>query len=92
VASRIGALPGIVADGITGILVTPGNTAELREAIQRLDNPALRGAMGKAGLIHAEQFSAETVTSQYEQHYRQLLAGPPEPGSSSGAPTGETLR
>ena len=38
VASRIGALPGIVADGVTGILVTPGNTTELRAAIRRLDD------------------------------------------------------
>ena len=35
VASRIGALPGIVADGITGILVAPGNTTELLAAIRR---------------------------------------------------------
>jgi glycosyltransferase involved in cell wall biosynthesis len=75
VASRIGALPGIVADGITGLLVTPGDTAELRAAVQRFDDePALHETMGAAGLVQAEQFSAEAVTGLYEHHYRRLLA------------------
>ena len=36
VASRIGGLPEIVADGETGVLVTPGDAGELRAALQRL--------------------------------------------------------
>ena len=87
VASRIGALPGIVVDGVTGILVTPGHNAELRAAIRRLDQePELRSKMGAAGLVQAEQFSTETVTTLYEQHYRRLLAGELEPDSASGVP------
>jgi glycosyltransferase involved in cell wall biosynthesis len=87
VASRIGALPGIVVDGVTGILVAPGNTTELRAAIRRLDQePELRSRMGAAGLVQAEQFSAETVTTLYERHYRRLLAGQPELDSSLDAP------
>ena len=86
VASRVGALPGIVADGITGILVTPASTTELQAAIRRLDEPGLRRAMGAAGVIHAEQFSAENVTALYEEHYYRLLSGQPEAGSSSSTP------
>jgi glycosyltransferase involved in cell wall biosynthesis len=89
VASRIGALPGIVVDGVTGILVTPGHSTELRTAIRRLDRePELRARMGAAGLVQARQFSAETVTTLYEQHYRGLLAGELEPGSALGEPIG----
>jgi glycosyltransferase involved in cell wall biosynthesis len=89
VASRIGALPGIVVDGVTGILVTPGESAELRAAIRRLDqDPELRARMGAAGLMQARQFSAETVTTLYEQHYRQLLAGELELGTAVGEPVG----
>jgi glycosyltransferase involved in cell wall biosynthesis len=74
VASRIGALPRIVDDGITGILVTPG-TNELRAAMLRFDNePGLRQKMGSAALVRAEQFSAETITSQYEEQYYRVLA------------------
>jgi glycosyltransferase involved in cell wall biosynthesis len=55
--------------------VTPGSTSELRAATQRLDDdPALCRAMGTAGQARAEQFSAETVTSMYEDHYHRLLA------------------
>ncbi len=93
VASRIGALPGIVADGRTGILVTPASTAELRAAIRRLDDdPDLRRTMGAAGRVYAEQFSAETVTGLYEQHYRQLLADRTEAGSASGVAVGRNQR
>lgn len=78
VASRIGALPGLVTDNLTGILVTPGNAPELRAALRRLENdPQLRRTMGAAALIQAQQFSAETVTTMYEQHYRELLTEHP---------------
>jgi glycosyltransferase involved in cell wall biosynthesis len=94
VASRIGALPEIVADGVTGILVTPGSTTELLDGIRLLeDDPALRRTMGSAGLLRAEQFSPETVTRLYEDHYRQLLAGRREADSetSSGDHPGSAL-
>ena len=74
VACRIGALPEVVADGVTGILVTPGNTSELQTAIRRLDRDSdLRDKMGAAGLVEAEKFGAEVVTSLYEEHYHRLL-------------------
>jgi glycosyltransferase involved in cell wall biosynthesis len=77
VASRIGALPEIVADGVTGLLVTPGNTPELLRAIRRMkEDPQLRRKMGAAGKARSEQFSAETVTKMYEQHYWRILAAP----------------
>jgi glycosyltransferase involved in cell wall biosynthesis len=76
VASRVGALPEIVADGVTGILIEPGNTTELRAAIRQLDEDSgLRRAMGEAGRTRARKFSVETVTQLYEQHYQRLLAG-----------------
>lgn len=74
IASRIGALPEIVADGITGVLVEPGNTSQLQVAIRRLDeDPALCRRMGAAGMVKARKFSAETVAGLYEEHYGQLL-------------------
>jgi glycosyltransferase involved in cell wall biosynthesis len=77
VASRIGALPEIVADGVTGLLVTPGDTPELLQAIRRIEeNPELRSQMGAAGKARAKQFSSQTVTKMYEQHYRQILKSP----------------
>jgi glycosyltransferase involved in cell wall biosynthesis len=92
VASRIGALPGIVVDGVTGILVRPADTTELRAAIRRLDDePELRRTMGAAGVVQAEKFSAETVTTLYEEHYRRLLGEQHEAGSISCASAGGSL-
>lgn len=80
VASRTGGLPEIVADGVTGILVTPGDTAELRAALLRLEHsPELRRAMGAAGLSHAKQFSSGIITELHEQHYRLVLDEPTSP-------------
>jgi glycosyltransferase involved in cell wall biosynthesis len=51
VATRINAIPEIVADGSTGILVAPGDRAGLAAAMRALiDGPDLRLRMGAAAL------------------------------------------
>ena len=51
VCSRIGGLPEIVDDGITGLLYEPGNVNELADRIRTLwKNPALCQRLGAAGL------------------------------------------
>jgi glycosyltransferase involved in cell wall biosynthesis len=50
VASRIGGIPETVDDGMTGLLVAPGDSDELADAIIRLARePARREQMGRAG-------------------------------------------
>jgi glycogen synthase len=50
VASRAGALPGIVEEGVTGLLVPPGDSGALAGAILRLmRDPGMRRQMGQAG-------------------------------------------
>jgi glycosyltransferase involved in cell wall biosynthesis len=75
VASRVGALPEIVTDEITGILVTPGDTSELAVAVRRInDDPALRREMSSASVIRAEQFGADIVTTAHEELYHRTLS------------------
>ena len=51
VGSRIGGIPEVVADGITGLLIEPGNIIQLKSALKKLiDEPNLRKSMGQAGL------------------------------------------
>lgn len=56
VASRISGIPELVADGISGLLTTPGAPDEIADALQKLaENPALRQRMGLAGREKVEQ-------------------------------------
>ena len=50
VSSRLGSIPEIVEDGVTGRLVPPGDADALGEAMRELvADPARAGAMGRAG-------------------------------------------
>jgi glycosyltransferase involved in cell wall biosynthesis len=50
VASRVGGIPELVQDGITGLLVKPGDPDELAAAISKLlADDLLRAKMGRAG-------------------------------------------
>lgn len=49
IGSRLNAIPEIIEDGITGLLVTPRNTAELVAALtQLIDSPDVRDRLGRA--------------------------------------------
>jgi glycosyltransferase involved in cell wall biosynthesis len=68
IASAIGALPEIVRDRETGLLVKPGAVHELTEAIQRLaEDSMLAFRFGRAGRRRAEQ------TYSPQRHYERLL-------------------
>jgi glycosyltransferase involved in cell wall biosynthesis len=74
VASRIGGIPDIVEDGVTGVLVPPGDAAALAAALRRvLDEPGLARKLGEAGRrrLH-EQFSWEAITARWEAVYASL--------------------
>jgi glycosyltransferase involved in cell wall biosynthesis len=63
VASSVGGLVDAVEDGVTGLLVPPGDVAALRAALERLlADRELRGRIGRAARSRAEvEFSLETA-------------------------------
>lgn len=69
IGTRTGSLPEIVRAGKTGMLVEPGNAAELAQALRwARENPTRLQAMGRAARAeHQIRFSAQ-------ENYRQLLA------------------
>src|SRR5206468_10067353 len=77
VASRIGGITDIVADGVSGLLVPPGDPNALAQAIGRLaDDRALARRLGDAGYRRLqEQFSWEAIVARWETVYRAAAAG-----------------
>jgi glycosyltransferase involved in cell wall biosynthesis len=71
VASRVGGLPEVVEDGVTGFLHEPDDVAGMAEtAIALLRDPARRCTVGKAARQRViERFSAEKVVPLYEACY-----------------------
>lgn len=77
IASAVGGLPEIVADGMTGIVVEPGDAEALAEAIVALAGDLDRAAaMGEAGRKRAfSEFPPERSAERIEELYVQALEG-----------------
>jgi glycosyltransferase involved in cell wall biosynthesis len=74
VATHAGGLAEVVEDGVTGILVPPGDSEALAEAVCRLlREPELRRRMGEAGRERVlEKFTIEGIVSQTLAVYSSL--------------------
>jgi glycosyltransferase involved in cell wall biosynthesis len=75
VASRAGATPEIVTDGIDGLLVPPGDHEALAVALLALhDDPDRREALAEAGLATArERFDVHGMVSRMEGLYHRVV-------------------
>ncbi len=74
VASDIGGLSDVVADGETGLLAPAGDREGLGAAMARLlADPELRERMGEAARRRAAGFSPATVVPQFERAYELAL-------------------
>lgn len=68
IATNVGGVPEIVADGENGLLVPPGDPAALAGAIRRfLGDGSLRNRLAAAAAPSAERFSPERVYGQLEE-------------------------
>ncbi len=75
IASRIGGIPETVEDGKTGIIISPGNIAQLKSALQILiENPEMRIEMGRAGRQKVERnYSSLAVAKQNLDVYSETI-------------------
>lgn len=74
VATRVGGIPDIVDDGVTGALVEAGHHRQLAETLVSLVRaPERLASMSKAALARAVAFEVETMLDRYEALYRELL-------------------
>jgi glycosyltransferase involved in cell wall biosynthesis len=83
VASRATAIPEVVEDEVSGLLVTPGDSADLSRAVARLlADPARRSKMGAAGRrIATSRFNIAENIGHLEAVYRRASA--PEEGATT---------
>lgn len=77
VATNVGGVPEAVVDGVTGILVPPGDSRLLAEGILRLiRDPQMAARMGMAGRARVEEmFSAEAMATRTIEIYERCCAG-----------------
>ena len=76
VASAVGGLVDLVEDGVTGLLVPPGDVSALRAAVERLlGDAALRARLGVAARDRAaERFSPTTAAEATLAAYQRALS------------------
>lgn len=81
VASRVGGIPEIIEDGVSGLLVPPGRPAFLVEAVTRLlDKPRKMREMARRGRTSAaERFSVRKMAQSVGKVYLQLGRGSSPP-------------
>jgi len=74
IATRVGAVPRVIADGVNGLLVSPGNSDQLQIAIEGLlTNPSLASSIAACGCATVqENFSSESMFSKYYTTYQDL--------------------
>lgn len=77
VATRVEGVPEAIRDGEDGLLVSPGNAAELADAIARLVRGEIGWATIRASALarHAEAFSDHSMAEGVAAVYREVLDG-----------------
>ena len=84
VTTGVGGLPGVVKEGVNGLLVPPGRPDLLAAAVERLAGDAsLRRTLSQGALRSAEQFDITRAQRRVEDVYRSLLPPPSAPRSQS---------
>ena len=78
VATRVGGVAELVADGETGFLVPPGNARAMADCLTKiLASSDLRDAMGQSAQARARgRHGVRQVAAQYRQVYRRILGLP----------------
>ena len=75
VASRVGGLPEVVEDSVSGLLADPEDIEGMaRHAVSILSDPALHDRFARAGLERVRRhFCARRVVPQYEAYYQEVI-------------------
>ena len=76
VASNVGGIPELIADGVNGLLVPPGNPEELAKAIVRvLTDTELRDRIKQNGPASAEKYNVKNIIPLYDALISEMVGG-----------------
>jgi len=86
-ATKVGGSPELLEDGVSGVLVPPGDPAALADGMMRLlKNPEERRRLGAAAQRRiADRFSTEHLAEVWMTYYRQAGNEACPPDSAAGA-------
>jgi glycosyltransferase involved in cell wall biosynthesis len=75
VASRVGGIPEVVEDGVSGILVAPHSATELQQGIERvLQDSTYANRLAQAGRLRVEEeFTATAMARRTADLYKSLV-------------------
>lgn len=74
ISTPVGGIPEILEDGINGIMVTPGNTEEIANAIiYYINHPEILKMHGEQSNIKVKAYMPSTVFNQLTTLYKELL-------------------
>jgi glycosyltransferase involved in cell wall biosynthesis len=78
IATRVGAIPSVIKEGETGLLVDPGDADGLRDALARLlSDSDLCQRLGAAGHDWVRRnYTSEAMAMKYRQMYGEVLGVP----------------
>jgi glycosyltransferase involved in cell wall biosynthesis len=87
VATAVGGIPEVIADGQNGYLVRAGDSSALAQRIlAMIDDDAKRKAMGAAARDKVRRdFSFTAMSQQYQELFRKLVANPKSVGEPAGS-------
>ncbi|KKO62160.1 Phenylacetate-coenzyme A ligase [Janthinobacterium sp. KBS0711] len=81
VSTNVGGIPALLQDGVTALLVPPGDPSAMAHAILALlRDPPRAQAQVRAGLAHAATFGWPDIAPRLAAHYRRIRAAP-RPGA-----------
>jgi glycosyltransferase involved in cell wall biosynthesis len=94
VAASTGGIKDIVADRESGLMVRPGDAAQLHDALALLlDDPELRGRLGREARSRARSYTTSRVVPDIEALYASLLSqGAPDTSTDAAVVVPEAER
>jgi glycosyltransferase involved in cell wall biosynthesis len=74
VATRVGGIPDVLVDGSEGLLVTPGDVAELAGAVSALvGDPDRAWALGRAAKERVAELGPDTIAERLDLVYQEVM-------------------